>query len=95
MINVKKLDKELKDAGIPIDGCNSSGVISFKSEATQQHKDMANQILTNHNPVWYVEQRMAEYPSVTDQLDMIYKDKVNNTTMWQDLITSIKNKYPK
>jgi hypothetical protein len=43
----------------------------------------------------YVEKRIAEYPSITDQLDMIYWDKVKNTNLWQAKITEIKAKYPK
>lgn len=30
------------------------------------------------------------YPSVQDQLDMLYKDKVNATNVWVDTITAIK-----
>ena len=43
----------------------------------------------------YIEQRMSEYPSFGDQLDMIYWDKINGTTDWLDLISEIKAKYPK
>ena len=43
----------------------------------------------------YSELRQAEYPSLQDQLDMIYWDKVNGTNTWQETITSIKAKYPK
>lgn len=43
----------------------------------------------------YVELRLKEYPSIPDQLDMIYWDKINGTNMWLDLISSIKQKYPK
>lgn len=43
----------------------------------------------------YKEKRQAEYPSIQEQLDMIYWDKVNGTTIWQDTITAIKNKYNK
>ena len=43
----------------------------------------------------YADLRRAEYPSIGDQLDMIYWDKVNNTNIWVDTITEIKNKYPK
>lgn len=43
----------------------------------------------------YIEKRLTEYPSVQDQLDMIYWDKVNNTNVWQETITAIKTKYPK
>ena len=43
----------------------------------------------------YVEKRLNEYPSIGDQLDMIYWDQINNTQKWQEKITKIKNKYPK
>ena len=43
----------------------------------------------------YSEKRQAEYPSIPDQLDMIYWDKVNNTNLWQEKIAEIKAKYPK
>lgn len=43
----------------------------------------------------YVEKRQAEYPSIPDQLDMIYWDRVNATNKWQEKIAKIKDKYPK
>ena len=43
----------------------------------------------------YIEKRLAEYPPISDQLDMIYWDKVNGTNLWLEKITEIKNKYPK
>lgn len=43
----------------------------------------------------YQEKRSAEYPKISEQLDMIYWDKVNNTNNWQNTITQIKSKYPK
>jgi hypothetical protein len=43
----------------------------------------------------YAELRGAEYPSREDQLDMIYWDKVNGTTIWEDTIQQIKDRYPK
>lgn len=43
----------------------------------------------------YAEKRAIEYPALSEQLDMIYWDKVNGTTVWQDTIAAIKNKYPK
>lgn len=35
------------------------------------------------------------YPPIPEQLDMIYKDKINNTTVWVDTITAIKAANPK
>ena len=43
----------------------------------------------------YVEKRVAAYPPISDQLDMIYWDRVNQTNIWQETITAIKTKYPK
>ncbi len=43
----------------------------------------------------YAEKREREYPSIRDQLDMQYHDKVNGTTTWKDAIKVIKDKYPK
>ena len=43
----------------------------------------------------YKQQRLTEYPSLTDQQDMQYWDAVNGTTTWKDKINEIKTKYPK
>ena len=43
----------------------------------------------------YKQQRLEEYPSLTDQQDMQYWDAVNGTTTWKDKINEIKTKYPK
>lgn len=43
----------------------------------------------------YAEKRLSEYPAISDQLDMIYWDKVNGTNLWQEKIAEIKAKYPK
>lgn len=46
-------------------------------------------------PKCYCELRSDEYPSVEDQLDMQYWDKVNGTNIWVETITAIKQKYSK
>jgi len=43
----------------------------------------------------YQRDRAKEYPSIQDQLDMQYWDKVNGTNTWQDAINAVKNKYSK
>lgn len=43
----------------------------------------------------YTDKRKLEYPSIQDQLDMIYWDSVNGTNIWRDKIAEIKAKYPK
>ena len=43
----------------------------------------------------YKRDRANEYPSIGDQLDMQYHDKVDGTTTWQDAVQAVKDKYPK
>ena len=43
----------------------------------------------------YATLRQQEYPSREEQLDMMYWDKVNGTTVWEDTIQGIKDLYPK
>jgi hypothetical protein len=40
-------------------------------------------------------QRDRVYPSIGEQLDMQYWDKINGTNSWQDAINAVKTKYPK
>lgn len=41
----------------------------------------------------YKVKRKAEYPSIEDQLDMLYKDKVSGSNEWVKLITEIKTRH--
>lgn len=43
----------------------------------------------------YSVKRAREYSSLSEQLDMIYWDKVNGTSKWQEHIKAVKDKYPK
>jgi hypothetical protein len=43
----------------------------------------------------YQRDRALTYPSIQEQLDMIYWDKINNTTKWEEAINAVKIKYPK
>ena len=43
----------------------------------------------------YKTSRASEYPSIQDQLDMQYWDKINGTNHWETLISQVKTKYPK
>jgi len=43
----------------------------------------------------YQELRQAEYPPLTDQLDMLFWDRINGTKIWADTIAAIKAEYPK
>ena len=43
----------------------------------------------------YARKRAVAYPSVGDQLDMIYKDMKNSTTTHAESVEAIKTKFPK
>lgn len=43
----------------------------------------------------YQRDRVLEYPSLGEQLDMLYHDQINNTDTWMEAIQAVKNKYPK
>jgi hypothetical protein len=43
----------------------------------------------------YQRDRAKSYPTIQEQLDMQYWDKINGTNNWQDAINAVKAKYPK
>lgn len=43
----------------------------------------------------YQEYRQTAYPSIQEQLDMMYHDQMNGTTTWKDAITQVKTDNPK
>jgi len=43
----------------------------------------------------YIQARQEAYGSIADQLDMIYWDGVNGTTVWADHIAQVKSDNPK
>ena len=45
--------------------------------------------------VVYRDQRRLAYPALADQLDMLYHDQVNGTTVWKDTIAAVKTANPK
>jgi hypothetical protein len=47
------------------------------------------------NETQYQRDRVKSYPSIQEQLDMQYWDKINGTNNWQDAINAVKAQYPK
>lgn len=50
------------------------------------------ELSTAYDNLDYARKRVAEYPSVQDQLDKIYNDGIDS---WKAQIKTIKDKYPK
>jgi|TARA_Y100000310_G_scaffold47139_1_gene43717 hypothetical protein len=53
------------------------------------------ELKTAYDTTEYQRKRKEEYPPIEDQLDMIFWDKKNGTTEWEDSVQVIKDKYPK
>jgi len=53
------------------------------------------ELQTQYDNNQYQRDREIAYPSIKDQLDMQYWDKVNSTTTWQDSIAKVKSDNPK
>ena len=53
------------------------------------------ELITEYNSNKYQRDRAKDYPSIQEQLDMQYWDKINGTNKWQQAINAVKQKYPK
>ena len=53
------------------------------------------ELIAEYNAKQYQRNRAKAYPSIQEQLDLQYWDKVNNTNKWEEAINAVKNKYPK
>ena len=53
------------------------------------------ELQTQYDNNQYQRDRAVAYPSIQDQLDMQYWDKVNATTTWQTAIAKVKSDNPK
>jgi len=56
--------------------------------------DLANS-KWNDQQFGYIEARQEAYGSIGDQLDMQFKDLLNDTTTWKDHIAQVKSDNPK
>ena len=74
-----------------------NGVLQdFSSPLTEEQINTAVSEYEIHlNSIQYQKDRAKEYPSIQEQLDMQYWDKVNNTTNWEDGIAKVKADNPK
>ena len=53
------------------------------------------ELIVEYNAKQYQRDRAKAYPSIQEQLDLQYWDKINNTNKWEEAINAVKNKYPK
>jgi len=53
------------------------------------------ELIAEYNTNQYQRDRAKAYPTIQEQLDMQYWDKINGTNNWQDAINAVKAQYPK
>ena len=65
------------------------------SPTADEMKSEYDRQVTIYNSFEYERDRSSAYPSIQDQLDMMYHDQVNGTITWKDTIAGIKSSNPK
>ena len=63
--------------------------------ARQSEEAQALEEKAEYDAKQYQRDRATAYPSIQEQLDMQYWDKVNGTTNWEDAIAKVKSDIPK
>ena len=53
------------------------------------------ELQAEYDAIQYQRDRATAYPTIQEQLDMQYWDKVNGTTNWKDAIAKVKSDNPK
>jgi GTP-binding protein EngB required for normal cell division len=57
--------------------------------------DKIEELKDEYNSKLYQRNRAKAYPSIQEQLDLQYWDKINNTDNWEQAINAVKAQYPK
>ena len=69
-----------------------SNLVLINDEATMPTEEEINAKIAE---LQVIEDRKVAYGSIADQLDMMYWDGVNGTTVWADHIAQVKSDNPK
>jgi hypothetical protein len=63
--------------------------------STNQILAKQQELIAEYNSKQYQRNRAKAYPSIQEQLDLQYWDKINNTDTWEQAINAVKAQYPK
>lgn len=88
LLGLDKTTHEVVEWNEPLPDYNVSEGEEFLDPRSEAQK-------TADNRERYRRRRLRAYPSIRKQLDMIYHDQVDGTTLWVDEITRIKELFPK
>jgi hypothetical protein len=86
---------EVNIKGNNIDTCEIEWMNGTAEISKADIKTKMTELQTTYDNNKYQRDRSTAYPSISDQLDMQYWDKVNSTTTWQDAIAKVKSDNPK
>ena len=86
--------QEIEDAKPLYKQVNNERLEFTDSDYEQAIEDRKNSLLDEYN-FGYIQARQEAYGSIAEQLDMMYWDNVNGTTIWQDHIAQVKSDNPK
>jgi hypothetical protein len=91
---IKELLKEQEGVEVPFSLNNDRLIIHQEGVAEPTQAAITAKIaeITERD---YQLKRQNEYPSIPEQLDLLYWDKVNGTNIWVSTIGAVKAKYPK
>ena len=78
-----------------IDNCEIEWLDGTPEISKADIKTKMAELQTQYDNNQYQRDRAVAYPSIQDQLDMQYWDKVNSTTTWQTAIAKVKSDNPK
>jgi len=94
MADLHKGIRAIHDNVVTIHGDTQEDIIAWDKDGNNVTINWS-QVNAWVDPEQYKYNRANEYPSIVDQLDMQYWDKVNGTTTWQDAIAKVKSDNPK
>ena len=87
-------DQEIEDAKPLYKQVNNERLEFTDDDYAQAKTDLGNS-KWNEQQFGYIQARQEAYGDLGSQLDMMYWDKLNNTTTWQDHIAKVKADNPK
>tara|TARA_R100001460_G_scaffold22589_1_gene45929 strand:- start:1090 stop:1392 length:303 start_codon:yes stop_codon:yes gene_type:complete len=87
-------DQEIEDAKPLYKQVNNERLEFTNDDYAQAKIDLGNS-KWNDQQFGYIEARQMAYGSIGDQLDMQYKDLLDNGTRWKDHIAKVKSDNPK
>ena len=85
------------NVGYSIDGTNL-GTLKFIDDTVANVDAILieyDKVQTEHEAKQYQRDRAPAYPSIQEQLDLLYWDKINGTDNWEQAIAAVKAAHPK